>query len=110
MAETLLMNMLQVHSPILNMPIATKLAAEGYPTHYKIDVAIPGIKLAVEADGSSHFGEKRRKSDLRKDAFLTGLGWKVLRFSNRMILKRPHQVLSELLSTISMLKSTTPIP
>jgi hypothetical protein len=56
----------------------------GYPTHYKLDLANPERRIAIEVDGFSHSG--RRALDEKKDAKLASLGWTVLRFSNRDIL------------------------
>lgn len=53
------------------------------PHHYKIDVAHPGLKVAVELDGCTHYGGKRRAADRRKDNRLHELGWTVVRLRNR---------------------------
>ena len=50
------------------------------PVHYKIDLAHPAEKVAVEIDGSSHSGSRREETDARKDSFLRSIGWRVLRF------------------------------
>lgn len=59
---------------------------KGYPKHYKIDLAQPLKKIAIEVDGGSHNTALARMRDPKKDAKLTELGWKVLRFSNKEIL------------------------
>lgn len=46
----------------------------GYPTCYKIDIAIPEIKLAIEVDGGSHLTLERKAQDKKKTEFLNGLG------------------------------------
>jgi hypothetical protein len=79
-----------------NMP-----RVSGYPSCYKIDVANPSLKVGVEVDGSSHTSLSRKAQDTKKDAFLRGLGWIVLRVSNR-------QALEALSSTISRLKALIP--
>jgi very-short-patch-repair endonuclease len=56
----------------------------GYPSHYKIDIAEPKQKIAIEVDGNSH--HSRKALDTKKDAKLRSLGWIVLRFWNRDIL------------------------
>jgi len=56
----------------------------GYPTHYKLDLALPHHAIAIEVDGLSH--HSRRDQDLKKDEKLASLGWIVLRFWNRDIL------------------------
>jgi len=86
----------------MQIAIPTKMPrTSGYPTCYKVDVGNPDIKIAIEVDGSSHGSSSRRLQDAKKDAFLRGLGWIVLRVSNR-------QALEELQSTISKLKALIP--
>src|SRR6516162_482507 len=58
----------------------------GYPTCYKVDVANPKEKIAIELDGYSHSG-KRLAADRKKDALLTSLGWHVFRLKNADALK-----------------------
>jgi hypothetical protein len=58
----------------------------GYPTHYKLDLAHPGLRIDIELDGTSHRSTLGHERDLRKDTKLDSLGWKVLRFSNWKIL------------------------
>ena len=65
-------------------PLSLGPRTPGYPTHYKIDLALPERKIAVEVDGFSH--GSRRDQDEKKEAKLRSLGWIVLRFSNRDIL------------------------
>ena len=57
---------------------------KGYPTNYKVDLANLEKMIAIEVDGHSH--RSRKEQDKKKDAKLNSLGWKVLRFSNQMIL------------------------
>ena len=56
---------------------------EGYPTNYKLDLAHPGLKIAIEVDGLSH--GSRRELDAKKDAKVAEFGWTVLRFTNQEI-------------------------
>lgn len=97
----------------LNYPVKTgKWNGSGFPPIYKVDFAIPAIKLAIEADGGSHGALKRKAADRKKAQFLEGLGWTVLRFSNAQILdfKTQVQVLADVESIISKLSQATPIP
>jgi very-short-patch-repair endonuclease len=50
------------------------------------DFYCPKAKLVIELDGSQHFEEARRAADAERDAALTGLGLRVLRFDNRQVL------------------------
>jgi len=56
---------------------------QGYPTHYKVDLGNPELKIAIEVDGYSHYS--RKDEDKKKDAMLDSLGWKVLRFWNYQV-------------------------
>lgn len=57
----------------------------GVPTHYKIDVGNPTLKVAIEVDGMSHCALSRREQDKIKEKFLLRQGWRVLRFTNREV-------------------------
>lgn len=56
---------------------------EGYPHHYKLDLANADLKIAIELDGMSHTSLKRQAQDRKKDALLIMHGWKVLRLKNK---------------------------
>lgn len=79
-----------------------------YPPCYKPDLVNFPLRLAIEADGGSHSACARKAADAKKDSFLIGLGWTVLRFSNQTILTRPESVWEEVMSTISRLKGCIP--
>jgi hypothetical protein len=87
-----------------------KWNGSGYPPVYKVDVGFPGIKLAIEADGQTHNSPFRRAKDAKKTAYLEGLGWTVLRFSNAMILNSTPIVQASIESIICKLTATRPIP
>jgi hypothetical protein len=57
-----------------------------WPTHYKIDLAHPDLRIALEIDGYSHSITTRRAQDRRKTAFLAERGWHVLRVTNAQAL------------------------
>ena len=72
-----------------------------YPTNYKIDIANEAMKIGVEVDGMSHSALSRKAQDAKKDAFLAGLGWSILRFSNREVMADLAGCVQTVLSTIS---------
>lgn len=72
-----------------------------YPTCYKIDIANEAMKIGVEVDGASHSALSRKAQDAKKDAFLAGLGWSILRFSNREVTADLAGCVQTVLSTIS---------
>ena len=81
----------------------------GYPTCYKLDMAIPAVKLGIEVDGYSHSAIARKEQDKKKDLFLSTLGWKVLRFSNKEVLNGLPQCVETITSTILRLREPTPM-
>ena len=62
---------------------------------YIVDFLCVGAQLIVEADGSQH-GENIR--DERRDAYLAGQGWTVLRFWNHDILHYRESVINTILA------------
>lgn len=92
-----LMEVLKDLSPIaeFSQPVF-KGKYNGYPTHYKIDIAIPTVKLAIEIDGYSHCSQKRQKQDAKKTQLLESLGWTVLRFANQEILDDVEKVVQSI--------------
>jgi hypothetical protein len=80
----------------------------GLPTHYRLDIAHPTLKLAIEVDGNSHYVRERREQDQRRDAFLRGEGWTVLRFWNREVTDDLVACVRTVMSTTSRLKVPTP--
>ena len=59
---------------------------------YIIDFVWYGSKLIIEVDGGQHFETQHEKRDARRDAFLTGKGFRVLRFSNLDVLSNREGV------------------
>ena len=47
-----------------------------------VDFYIAAVRIVIELDGSQHYKEEAVKRDTERDAYLEGLGLKVLRFSN----------------------------
>jgi very-short-patch-repair endonuclease len=61
-----------------------------------VDFYCPKAKLVIELDGSQHFEEVQRVADAERDAALTGLGLRVLRFDNRQVLMEIDAVMAEI--------------
>ena len=49
---------------------------------YIVDFYIAEAKLAIELDGSQHYGEKEAVADRKRDAELNNIGITVVRYSN----------------------------
>ena len=54
---------------------------------YKLDVAIPFLRLGIQLDGGSHFAKRIRKTDKQIREWLAELGWSVLHVSNSKALE-----------------------
>ena len=59
---------------------------------YVIDFFAPRAKLVIEVDGSQHREAEHQKCDAVRDAYLSGLGLKVLRFNSREVLTETDSV------------------
>jgi very-short-patch-repair endonuclease len=62
-----------------------------------VDFACPAARLVVEVDGGQHAGSR---GDARRDAFLIGQGWKVLRFWNNDVLGNLPAVLDRIVASL----------
>lgn len=93
----------------LEYPVLTAKAAAEFPSLppcYKVDLAIPELKLAIEVDGRTHKEKRWRYLDQRKTAVLNHLGWTVLRFWNKEIDQDLNRCVQMVMSTILRLKET----
>ena len=87
--------------------VPTKIPkGNGYPTCYKIDVAAPWLKVGIEIDGNSHCVIERQQQDRKKEECLAGLGWTILRFTNKQVTQDLAGCVRTVLSTTSKLKQT----
>lgn len=78
-SESEMLSRLEAEGFVANHVVTTgKDRPKGSPNSYKIDLAHPSKKIAIEIDGSSHRG--REAADARKTFFLRSQGWTVLRF------------------------------
>ncbi|MFQ5891455.1 MAG: endonuclease domain-containing protein [Candidatus Methanofastidiosia archaeon] len=66
---------------------------QSLPNCYKVDLAIPKEKIAIEVDGGSHKLKKQRFLDHRKTEVLNLLGWKVIRFWNEDVMDNTEKVI-----------------
>jgi hypothetical protein len=80
---------------------------ENLPTAYKIDLAHPGVRIAVEIDGGSHCTIARQAQDRKKTQCLEQFGWTVLRFTNREIKEQLPAVVEFIGFTILRLQNKT---
>jgi very-short-patch-repair endonuclease len=59
---------------------------------YIADFAWLSARIIVEVDGDSHETEFGRTHDVRRDAFLSRQGFKVLRFDNADVISSPDTI------------------
>jgi very-short-patch-repair endonuclease len=79
---------------ILTGPV--KKHFKSLPNCYKVDIADPVRRLAIEIDGRTHNTKKWKFLDKRKTEVLNALGWSVLRFSNQRVDSDLEAVLKEI--------------
>lgn len=71
------------------------------PHAYKVDIGNMELRAAIEVDGASHDSPERRIQDIKKETVLRGLGWAVLRFSNKQVMEHLGECVQTVLSTMS---------
>lgn len=76
-----------------SVPTRLRSIDPSYPTCYKIDIANPKKKIAIEVDGRSHSLLIRKQQDKKKDAFLKSQGWLVWRFNNDYVMNYLKEIL-----------------
>jgi len=65
--------------------------------NYIVDFYCPKACLIIELDGGQHYTTDGMLKDEIRDNFMAGLGFRVLRFSDREILKNINGVIDEIL-------------
>jgi hypothetical protein len=68
---------------------------------YLVDFCWPEERLIVETDGRHHLTRAAFERDRARDAVLTALGWRVMRFTARQLRRRPEAVAALVLSVRS---------
>ncbi|MDT0605994.1 endonuclease domain-containing protein [Croceitalea rosinachiae] len=63
---------------------------------YIVDFYCASEKLIIELDGQVHLNYTAAAKDEKRDSYLTNLGFKVLRFENRMVFENLSSVLQEI--------------
>ncbi len=76
--------------------------------HFVVDFYCPELKLAIEADGDSHYTEVGVLSDRKRQDQIEALGIHLLRFNNRDICEHLEEVLSRIAEQIKLITSPTP--
>lgn len=66
----------------------------------EVDFAYPGLRIAMELDGTVHLQTDVRERDLARQNDLVLCGWTVLRFTWARLKKSPHLVVEEIRSAM----------
>jgi hypothetical protein len=61
---------------------------------YRLDLAYPAQRVAVEYDGAGHRQQARARRDLAREADLAAAGWRVLRFDAHVVMSHPDRLFS----------------
>jgi very-short-patch-repair endonuclease len=86
----------EIPRPLVNMVVAGFLVDFCWPEH----------RLIVETDGRRHRTRAAFERDRARDAFLTALGWRVMRFTTQQVRGDPATVAARVLSARSPLLAT----
>src|SRR5690349_20513997 len=79
--------------------IAFKFRRQQIIAPYIVDLICLAERLIIEADGSQHADNK---DDLRRDAFLRGQGFRLLRFWNNQVLAESDSVAAAIHAALSV--------
>ena len=64
--------------------------------NYIADFYCPKAKLVIELDGGQHYSSDGKEKDAARDAFMAGIGLRVLRFSDRDVFENLNGVLEKI--------------
>ncbi len=68
--------------------------------NYIVDFYCPQGKLIVEVDGGQHYTEKGTLANKQRDAYLTKVGFNVLRFSDREVFESLDGILQRIFENL----------
>ncbi len=69
--------------------------------NYIVDFYIAAAKLVIELDGSQHYENANKEKDAQRDAYLTGIGCTVLRYSNADVNLRFNNVCADIYNRLN---------
>ncbi|MEC0275746.1 endonuclease domain-containing protein [Peribacillus frigoritolerans] len=78
-----------------------KVTAQYPMSPYRLDLALPEYRIAIECDGRAyHSSPKQKAHDRKRDKYLRSKGWITLRFSGRTINRNMGTVIQRVESEI----------
>ncbi|UCD29337.1 MAG: DUF559 domain-containing protein [Planctomycetota bacterium] len=75
---------------------------------YVLDFYCSEIKLAIEIDGDSHFGDGAEVRDAKRQLYIKSMGIEFLRFNNIYVFKNLDEVVDMIAETIINMKNNNP--
>lgn len=73
---------------------------------YRLDLAYPGVLLAIEYDGDHHRTAEQARYDLERQAYLDARGWTVVRPSAREVLATPDALADRIRHALAFARIT----
>jgi very-short-patch-repair endonuclease len=67
---------------------------------YIVDFVCHAARLVIEIDGGQHFQSKQEQRDARRDTYLAGKGFRVLRFNNHDVTANRQGVVETIAAAI----------
>jgi very-short-patch-repair endonuclease len=64
--------------------------------NYIVDFCCPSEKLVIELDGDQHGDYEQIEKDKKRDKYLEGLGFTVLRFENKFVFRDQDYITEEI--------------
>jgi very-short-patch-repair endonuclease len=95
-AETVMWNMLRDFRPY-----GARFRRETPIGPYIADFAWLSARIVIEVDGDSHETDQGRAHDMRRDAFMKGHGFTVMRFDNHQVIDGPDYVFTTIEAQIA---------
>ena len=95
-AETLLWDYIR------NGALGVKFRRQHIIGDYIADFACLSEMLIIELDGGYHNTEEQKEADMVRDAWLTKMGYKVLRFTNEELFGSIDNVIKEIKNNINI--------
>lgn len=74
---------------------------------YRLDLAYPGVLLAIEYDGEHHRTPEQARYDLERQAYLDTRGWTVVRPAAREVLATPDALADRIRHGLAFARITT---
>ena len=80
----------------LHLGAGRKFRRQHSINNFIVDFYCASEQLIIELDGQAHLNPTAEENDRRRDRILEGMGFKVLRFENKMVFENLESVLKEI--------------